>query len=370
MKRVITYLFLLFLVASCSKEPVMHYTIKGNVNVPEAEIIAFGIDSRLPRVDSIKTDEFGNFSYTIESDTLVPFIMVMPDGKQISLFAEKGITAELAYDTAKRAHTITNAGRIQMLHDSISQEIDTRRDNKRKIEALEKFIEKHPVNEVNIELLRRYMINVPTPDYTKIKNLISRLGGILQDNEYLSITKENIEKRSGNTLHRQFPAFTYTTADSCKEITLSTFNNKHTLVTFWASWDNESCRQVKLLQTLRDSIKSENFEILNIALEHDTAAWKRCIENDSITGYNVCEKEAWSSEIANKFNISSIPYSVLLNSYQRVIRVGIDIEKDAMAIDSIIAKHEKSIKEREKREKEKEKEKKSKEKKEKNKKRK
>ena len=109
---------------------------------------------------------------------------------------------------------------------------------------------------------------------------------------------------------------------------------------------------------------------MNIALEHDTAAWKRCIENDSITGYNVCEKEAWSSETANKFNISSLPYSVLLNSYQRVIRVGIDIEKDAMAIDSIIAKHEKSIKEREKREKEKEKEKKSKEKKEKNKKRK
>ena len=122
------------------------------------------------------------------------------------------------------------------------------------------------------------------------------------------------------------------------------------------------------MKGLRDSIDSENFEILNIALEHDTVAWKRCIENDSITGYNVCEEEAWSSEIANKFNIGSLPYSVLLNSYQRVIRVGIDIEKDAMAIDSIIAKHEKSIKEREKREKEKEK--KSKEKKEKSKKRK
>lgn len=355
MKRVITYLFLLLLVASCSKEPVMHYTVKGNVNIPEAEIMAFGIDSRLPRVDSIKTDEYGNFSYTIESDTLVPFIMVMPDGKQISLFAEKGITAELTYDTAKHAHTITNGGRIQMLHDSISQEIDTRRDKKRKIEALEKFIEKHPINEVNIELLRRYAIDIPDPDYTKIKNLISRLGGILQDNEYLSIIKENIEKRSGNTLHRQFPSFTYTTADSCKDITLSTFNNKHLLVTFWASWDDESRRQVKLLKGLRDSIDSENFEILNIALEHDTVAWKRCIENDSITGYNVCEGEAWSSEIANKFNIGSLPYSVLLNSYQRVIRVGVDIEKDATVIDSIIAKHEKSIKEREKREKEKEK---------------
>jgi cytochrome c-type biogenesis protein CcmE len=59
---------------------------------------------------------------------------------------------------------------------------------------------------------------------------------------------------------------------------------------------------------------------------------------------------------------------VLLNPHQRVIRVGIDIEKDAMVIDSIIAKHEKSIKEREKREKEKEK--KSKKKKEKSKKRK
>ena len=369
MRRVITYLFLLFLVVSCSEKPVMHYTINGNANIPEADIMAFGIDSRLPKVDSIRTDEHGNFSYTIESDTLVPFIMVMPDGKQISLFAEKGITAELTYDPIKRTHTITNCGRIQMLHDSISKEIDTRRDNRRKIETIEKFIEKHPVNEINIELLRRYMINAPDPDYTRIKNLISKLGGILQDNEYLTITKDNINKRNGNTLHRQFPSFTYTTADSCKKITLSTFNNKHLLVTFWASWDNESRRQMKLLQGLRDSIDSKEFEILNIALEHDTAEWKRCIESDSIIGYNVCEKEAWSSELADKFNISSLPYSVLLNSYQRIIRVGIDIEKDAMAIDSIIAKHEKNIKEREKREKEK-KSKEKKEKKEKNKKRK
>ena len=103
------------------------------------------------------------------------FIMAMPDGRQITLFAEQGTKAELLYDSTALRYKITKGGPLQMLHDSISQEIDTRRDNRRKIETLEKFIEKHPVNEVNIELLRRYAIDIPDPDYTKIKNLISIL---------------------------------------------------------------------------------------------------------------------------------------------------------------------------------------------------
>lgn len=348
--KFVTYLLLLLFIVSCSEEKATHYTIKGNANNVASDIIVFGLDSRLQKVDSITADEQGNFIYTIESDTVVPFVMVMPDGKEITLFAEQGTTAELSYDYVTQKCSIANAGPIQTLHDSISQVIDACQDKKTRNEAIERFIKQYPISEVNVELLRRYMIDVPNPDYTQIKNFISKLGGILQDNEFLTITKNNIDKKSGNTLHRQFPTFTYTTADSCKEITLNTFNKKHLLVTFWASWDKESRKQMKLLQEIEKSVKSENFDILNIALDHDTTEWKKCVESDSITGYNVCEKEAWSSEIANKFNINTLPYSILVNAYQRVIKVGLDLGKDAVLIDSIVAKHEKSMKEREERE--------------------
>lgn len=348
----ITYLLLLLLIVSCNKKETAFYTINGNAGNRESSIIVFGIDSRFQKIDSIKTDERGNFSYTIDSDTVVPFIMVMPDGKQISLFAEQGVRAEFEYNSISHRYNITNAGAIQMLHDSISQVMDLCQDKKKVLDTMERFIEEHPVSEANIMLLRRYFINTPEPDYQQIRSLISKLGGILQDNEYLAVTSKNIDNKSANTLHRQFPPFTYFTADSCKEISTSTFNKKHLLVTFWASWDKESRKQLKHLKEMEEGIKSDNFEILNIALEHDTIAWKKCVESDSITGINVCEKMAWSSDIISKFKITSIPYSVLVNPSQRIIRLDVDLEKDIATIDSIVDKHEKSIKEREKREKE------------------
>ena len=128
-KNPIIYLLLFLLVVSCNKEETAFYTIKGNAGYTEEEIIVFGIDSRLQRVEAFKTDKSGNFSYTIDSDTIVPFIMVMPDGKQISLFAERGVKAELFYDSITHRCRISNAGPVQTLHDSISQVMDLCQDN-------------------------------------------------------------------------------------------------------------------------------------------------------------------------------------------------------------------------------------------------
>lgn len=350
-RNLITYLLLLFLVVSCNdKETVTYYTVNGKANNIESDIVVFGRDSRFQKVDSIKADKKGYFSYKIECDTIIPFVIVMPDGKQVTMFAEPGQKAELEYDCIGQECTI-NGSTLQAMHDSISKVIEACTDRRKRMEHIEGFIKEHPVNEINIELIRRYAINIPDPDFTQIKNLISKLGGILQDNEFLAITKKNIDNSNGNVLHRQLPAFKYTTADSCKEITHDTFNKKHLLVTLWAPWDQKSREKMKHLRDIDKAVESKEFEILNIALEHDTTEWKRCIDSDSIIGHNVCDTKVWDSEIAGKFKIKSLPYSILVNPYQRIIRLDVDLAKDSTVIDSIIAKHEKSQKDREKREK-------------------
>lgn len=347
---------MLFLVASCNKDTALRYTVKGNADNIESGIIVFGLDRRYQKADSIIADKKGNFSYSIECDTITPLMMIMADGKQVTLFAEPGVKAELAYSCLEQK-CVVKGGPTQMLHDSITQIIEACPNDKKRVEEIEDFIEEYPISEVNIELLRRYMINVPEPDYQQIKTMISKLGGILQDNEYIALTKKNIESRNGNSLHKQFPSFSYYTADSCKNVTLNTFNKKHLLITLWASWNEESRKELELLHRIDTIVKSENFAILNIAFDHDTTEWKKCVTNDSIIGYNVCEKDAWSSELANKFNIRSLPYSILVNPYQRIVRTDVDLEEDVELIDSLVTKHDKSLKEREEREKKKEKEK-------------
>ena len=349
-KHAITFLLTLFFLASCSKEETTSYTINGKVGNEPCWIIVFGLNNSFEKVDSIETDNEGRFTYTIDKDTVVPFAMFLPDGEQLTLFAEKGITAELAYDSVPERGWIVKGGPMQTLHDSISRIIENCESPNEKFTTIEYFIKSNPLSEINIELIRRYLVDIPGQDNSKIKSAITKLSGILQDNEYIAVTKKKITDRSYDTLHKLFPSFTYTAADSCKKITLDTFKKQHLLVTFWASWDKASIKGMKNLQHVKESIKSKNFEILNIALDYDTIAWKNAIVNDSIVGYNVCDNKAWNSELVSKFDIDSLPYSILVSPYQRVIKYKIDTEKEIALIDSLTKKHDKTIEERRKRE--------------------
>ena len=348
-KRLLTYLLILFVFASCGKEEVTTYTIKGKVSNEACDIVLFGLNNRFEKIDSIRTDTTGRFTYTIDKDTVVPFSLFLPDGEHITLFAEKGVTAELSYDSITKGWVV-KGGPIQAIHDSISSVIESSDNVHERLTIIEAFIKSHTLSEINIELIRRYLVDIPGQNNTRIKATISKLSGVLQDNEYIAVTKKKITTRNFDTLHKLFPSFTYITADSCKKITLDTFKKKHLLITFWASWDKASKNGMQKLRNVKDSIKSENFEILNIALDHDTIAWKNALKEDSIIGYNVCDEMAWSSEVISKFDIDSLPYSLLISPYQRIIKYKIDTEKDIALIDSLTKKHDKSLEERRKRE--------------------
>lgn len=349
-KHIITYLLILSVLASCGKKDTEVYTLSGKAGNEQCRMMLAGLNSNLERIDSITTDENGEFTYTLDNDTVAPFVLFLPDGKQKTLFAEPGVNAYLSYDSTAGKHWVVNGGPVQALHDSISSLIEKCTDEKERIEVIEDFIGKYPQDETSIELIRRYMIDVPGQNNEKIKSTISKLCGILQDKEYISVTKKKIDGKSLTSPHKLFPSFTYITADSSKVVTLNTFNKKHLLVTFWASWDKASRKKIKEVQAINDSIKSENFAILNIALDHDSVAWKETVAQDSIPGYNVCDSRAFNSEIVSKFDIDSLPYSILVSPYQRVLKYKVDLEEDIALIDSLTKKHDKSLEERKERE--------------------
>ena len=106
------------------------------------------------------------------------------------------------------------------------------------------------MSEVNVELFRRYIINVPKPDNEYIRKATSKLSGALQDNRYFVITGKHLEKKTGNVIHRMFPTFNYTTADN-RKVNLGTYSDKYLLVNIWATWSDESHDCIKnLLDTL------------------------------------------------------------------------------------------------------------------------
>lgn len=347
MNKCIIKFLLLLLVVSCGSKDRKQYSISGNVGEKGEKLFLFGLDSRYEKLDSTTVDDEGNFSFTLSLDTITPLALVTPKGEMVTLYAEPGVEAILQKDDTIHSGYSASGGATQLLHDSISRLLDACKSNSERLARIDDFITKYPVSEVNVEIMRRYLIDTASPDNNQIRNRISKLGGILQDHEFFMSTKKSIDKKSSNTLHRLFPTFTYKTAKG-EETTLGAYKSKYTLITFWASWDKQSVEGVKKLQAVADSVKSNSYGMLNIALDHDIDAWKQIVENDSIAGDNVCDTKAWDSELVHNFNIKSLPYSILLSPYQRIIMFNANLDDMGEHINSLATKFDKEQEEKEK----------------------
>ena len=341
MKRLCTLLLLLVIVCSCDeKKEEPTFTISGNSGMPESTVYLCGLDSRHNVLDSALCDNSGKFTISIPFDTVVPLALLTPDGHLLPVYAESKGEATLKRDSTLRCGWRVDAGKTQELYNIITRRLDKCTDMKETIEIIDSFFAAYPVSEVNVEILRQYIVDVPSPDNKEIRSRINKLGGKLQDHEYPTRIKKITDNTCSNILHRSFPNFNYTTVEG-KDIALSTYIRKYTLVTFWASWDKTSREHMKKLALIDDSVKSESFAILNISLDYDTAQWKKFITEDSIAGDNVNDIKTMNSDLLKKFNIKSLPHTMLVSPYQRVMEYDVDLGNIAGRIDSLSARYDK-----------------------------
>lgn len=340
MKRYFIFTFLLTLLFSCGKEqPTDTYTIEGTTDTPNGLVCVFGTDSRYERVDSVRCDEDGSFSLSLQVDTLTPLFLVTPEGRMVPMYAEPRLTAALKKDSTLKSGWCIEGGHTQALHDSISRILDACESPSRTIEKIDSFILAHPLSDVCIEVIRRYMTETPEPENKDIRSRTGKLSGLLKDHEYIIRLNKKVESKNSNVLHRSFPDFTYQLNDST-EITLENYIRKYTLVTFWASWDKNSHGRMRELEAINDSVRSKSFAILNIALDHDSAQWKRFVTTDSIVGDNVLDRMMFHSPLVKQFNVKSLPFTILVSPYQRVIDYDVDTEDLGERIDSLTRRYD------------------------------
>ena len=337
MRRLSIFTLLLLIVFSCKEEKTIEYTIAGK-DVKEGTVYLWSADERHRELSSTASN--GSFSISMPLNDATPMTLVLPDSKAIPLYAEPGIRATLKPDTLLKNGWCVEGGRTQALHDSISRVLDAAGSMDKQKKIIEEFIAEYPISEVNVELFRRYLVEIPNPDNDYIRKTLSKLGGVMQDHQYFAGVKKVLDKKTGNVKHRMFPNFNYATVDSVK-CSLGIFSNKYLLINFWATWNSESHEKMKELRSIREMVRSENFAILNISLDTDSTKWLDAVIGDSIIGHNALERKGMDSEIMESFNITSLPYSVLVTPYKRIAEY--DLPLDSMAgvlIDSLTYKHD------------------------------
>ena len=114
------------------------------------------------------------------------------------------------------------------------------------------------------------------------------------------------------------PDFTQPGIDG-KPVSLSQFKGKYVLVDFWASW----CRPCRMdnpnVVKAYNEFKDKNFTILGVSLDQTKEAWLQAIQQDGLTWTHVSDLQHWNNAAAALYNVTSIPYNVLVDPTGNII---------------------------------------------------
>ena len=114
------------------------------------------------------------------------------------------------------------------------------------------------------------------------------------------------------------PDFTELTPEG-KPLKLSDLRGKVVLIDFWASWCGPCRRENPHVVKLYEKYKDKGFEILGVSLDRDRDRWLQAIKDDKLTWPQVSDLQHWQSKAAKLYNVTGIPYTVLLDANGNII---------------------------------------------------
>lgn len=139
--------------------------------------------------------------------------------------------------------------------------------------------------------------------------------------------KDNLE---GIEIGTKAPEIVLPTVDG-DNFQLSQLKGKVVMISFWASWCSPCRKKAPELIEVYEKFKNEEFEggekgfeIVYVSLDRNTKAWKESIEKDNIGSFiNVGSMKGWKTSAAKKYNIRSVPSTVLIDGEGNVIELNI-----------------------------------------------
>lgn len=121
--------------------------------------------------------------------------------------------------------------------------------------------------------------------------------------------------------------------DNSNLINLEDYRGKLVIIDFWASWCHFCRDENPELVDLYSMYHSKGLEIIGVSLDENAQSWRNAVIEDGIEYIQVNDTDAFNSDIAIDYGITSIPTMFLLNEEGVIIF----ITNDAAQFESFIS---------------------------------
>jgi peroxiredoxin len=184
--------------------------------------------------------------------------------------------------------------------------------------AGKKFIKEHPKQLASMWVLLNELRNRLEPE--EFEMVYNSLDKSLKDTKYGRSAAKYIASIKGKEEAAAGIAADFTQEDiNGAPVKLSSFRGKYVLIDFWASWCGPCRAENPNVVKAFDRFKGKNFTILGVSLDNNKDRWIGAVKQDGLNWTQVSDLKGWSNQVAQQYQINSIPANFLIDPKGKII---------------------------------------------------
>ena len=184
-----------------------------------------------------------------------------------------------------------------------------------KTEMIKQEIERMGISLATVQALS--LIN-KDEEFEFFENVVSKLIQKYPTVPFVQNLANEVERLRAAAIGQMAPEISLPTPEG-DIFKLSSLRGDYVLIDFWAEWCKPCRMENPNVLRAYNRFKDQGFKILGVSLDRSRDKWLKGIAEDGLPWNHVSDLNYFNSEAARAYNVSAIPFSVLLDPEGKII---------------------------------------------------